>query len=448
VIFARTLLYALQVVAVASAPAPTSRVLTVRVLQSRQVRHVPLVARPDGQLGVSASLLADALGGSVHRLPSGRFTMEVAGATLELADQSGFANSASAVIPLPAPAWVDGNTLYLPLAVVADVLPRVASGLIYDPDKSEVRVFAPLLPGAAGHAGVRHFSTASVDVLRKPAPSPSSPSSTDAESTGVSPSGDVLVGSRDDAPAPVRPLSHRRLVVVDAGHGGPDHGMIGPVASTHPIYEKDITLAVALKVGDALRRLGLDVLQTRTTDTLIALSDRGRIANEHRGDLFLSIHVNAANPTWRDPAAARGFETYFLAEAKTEDDRRVEQMENEAVRFETGANAPANDPLDFIIHDMAQNEHLRESGDLAEIIQHHLDRVHPGPDRGVKQAGFRVLVTAYMPAVLVEIGFGTNPAEARYLASPESQRTIANAIADATADYLARYQRRVSAVAP
>jgi len=96
--------------------------------------------------------------------------------------------------------------------------------------------------------------------------------------------------------------------------------MSGPIGSSHPLYEKNITLAVALKVGAALKRMGMDVLQTRTTDTLIALSDRGRIANAHHGDLFLSIHVNAANPNWHDPAAARGFETYFLAEAKTEDD--------------------------------------------------------------------------------------------------------------------------------
>jgi len=89
--------------------------------------------------------------------------------------------------------------------------------------------------------------------------------------------------------------------------------------------------------------------------------------------------VNAANPGWKDPGASRGFETYFLAEAKTEEARRVEQMENEAVRFETGANAPRGDPLSFIINDMAQNEHLRESSDLATTIQDELGRVHPGP---------------------------------------------------------------------
>lgn len=182
---------------------------------------------------------------------------------------------------------------------------------------------------------------------------------------------------------------------------------------------------------------------TRTRDTLIALSDRGRIANEHHADLFLSIHVNAANPGWHDPAGARGFETYFLAEAKTEDARRVAQMENEAVRFESGSDGSKNDPLDFILKDMKQNEHLRESSDLATIIQKHLGRIEPGPDRGVKQAGFRVLVTAYMPAVLVEIGFGTNAAEARYLSSPAEQREIAQSIAGATAQYLARYERRI-----
>ena len=108
---------------------------------------------------------------------------------------------------------------------------------------------------------------------------------------------------------------------------------------------------------------------TRTTDTLIALSDRGRIANDAHADLFVSIHVNAANPGWKDPGGARGFETYFLAEAKTEDARRVEQMENEVVKFETGPSARAGDPLSFILNDMAQNEHLRESNELADLIQ-------------------------------------------------------------------------------
>ena len=209
------------------------------------------------------------------------------------------------------------------------------------------------------------------------------------------------------------------------------------------VREKDVTLGVALRLEQVLQQRGYSVVMTRTTDTLIALDDRGRIANRSKGDLFISVHVNAANPRWKDPYAARGFETYFLAEAKTEDERRVAQMENEVVRFETEADAPKDDPLGFIINDMAQNEHLRESNDLAESVQGALRRVHPGPNRGVKQAGFRVLVKAYMPAVLVEIGFGSNRADAAFMSSESGQRALAGAIADAAGEYLSRYEQRM-----
>ena len=245
------------------------------------------------------------------------------------------------------------------------------------------------------------------------------------------------------AEAPAVPQVRRRTVVVDAGHGGVDRGMTGTTPSHGRIYEKDITLQVARRVASRLETAGVNVIMTRTSDTLIALSDRGRIANRQAGDLFISIHVNAANPHWKDPGAARGYETYFLAEAKTEDERRVAAMENEVVRFETDADMPKDDALGFMLNDMAQNEHLRESSDLAETIQGRLGWAHPGPSCGVKQAGFRVLVTAFMPAVLVEIGFGTNRAEAAWISSADGQLQIADAITRATLDYLARYERRV-----
>src|SRR5579883_1104719 len=464
---------ALQAVSLLATPARAPRVLTVRAAGAARGEQIPLVTRSDGQLAMRADLLAAALGGRSRRLPNGHFALTVPGATLELVDQSGFATSWAGTVPLPAPAWTDGPVLYIPLAIVADVLPRVASGVLYDPARQELRLFRALPPGSERHAGRRQAgSVPDLVASREPAALPADPGSarpggappaTDErpDVLGVAPSGDVLLGNgeRERSASSAAPdgaegegvgegrigTGHHRLVVVDAGHGGPDKGMTGPIGARHPVLEKDITLAVALDVGAALRRRGIDVLQTRTRDTLIALSDRGRIANAHHGDLFLSIHVNAANPAWHDPAGARGFETYFLAEARTEDARRVEEMENAAVRFETGANAPQHDPLNFIINDMAQNEHLRESAELADMIQRRLASFHPGPDRGVKQAGFRVLVTAYMPAVLVEIGFGTNAAEAHYLTQPASQRKIADAIAGATAAYLARYERRVSA---
>ena len=226
-------------------------------------------------------------------------------------------------------------------------------------------------------------------------------------------------------------------------------GSRGPIGASWTIYEKNITLAVSQKLDTALRARGMDVVMTRTRDTLIALDDRGRIANEVHGDVFVSIHVNAANLAWHKPAEARGYETYFLAEAKTEDARRVERMENESVHFETNSSSSEkDDPLNFIKLDMAQNEHLRESSELAAMIQRRLGLMHPGPSRGVKQAGFRVLVTAYMPAVLVEIGFGTNAEEARFITNPEKQRDIANAVAAAVGEYLDHYERRLGSTTP
>jgi N-acetylmuramoyl-L-alanine amidase len=195
-------------------------------------------------------------------------------------------------------------------------------------------------------------------------------------------------------------------------------------------------------VRDALKKRDVEVLMTRSTDTLIALSDRGRIANKAGATLFVSIHVNAANPRWRNPGAARGFETYFLSEAKTDDERRVEAMENEAVKYEGEEEVEPGDPVAFILNDMKQNEFLRESSDLASAIQRKLGGMHPGPSRGVKQAGFVVLVKAFMPAVLVEVGFGSNRAEAAFITSANGQAKLAAAITDAVVEYLERLEKK------
>jgi N-acetylmuramoyl-L-alanine amidase len=244
------------------------------------------------------------------------------------------------------------------------------------------------------------------------------------------------------ASAPQHPVHH--VVALDPGHGGPDVGMLGPIGRRKFLREKDVTLAVARDVADELKRRGVEAVLTRTKDTLISLADRGRVAAADSASLFVSIHVNAANPHWRNAAMVRGFETYFLAEARTEDARRVERMENESVRFETDAQAPKGDPLNYILNDLAQNEHLRESSRLAAIIEDSLQRVHPAEARGVKQAGLAVLATTYMPAVLVEIGFGSNYEEAKFLTSRSGQRRLARAIAGGIVDYLAEYDRRLA----
>jgi N-acetylmuramoyl-L-alanine amidase len=387
---------------------PVPAVLSVKANGAEA--EIPIVQNGD-EYAVRADLLTNALGGSTHSVAGTprHYLVAFTGIALDIDDHNPFARLGDKIVPLGGEPYVVNGQLYLPYSLVTDVGPRIATGLLFDADRGELRVFSALPP-----------------------------------SVRSAKSGDVLVTDSTDIAESAVP-GRQHLVVVDAGHGGPDHGMSGPIGSTHPIFEKDITLAVAQKVAVALRERGMQVVMTRTRDTLIALSDRGKIANEHHGDLFLSIHVNAANLAWHDPAGARGFETYFLAAAKTEDAKRVADMENEAVRFENGgADASGHDPLNFIMSDMAQNEHLRESSELAAIIQKRLGKIHPGPSRGVKQAGFRVLVTAYMPAVLVEIGFGTNADEAKFLANPGDQRLIAGAIAAATAEYLARYERRTA----
>lgn len=216
----------------------------------------------------------------------------------------------------------------------------------------------------------------------------------------------------------------KRLVVVDAGHGGVDPGARGPGGTR----EKTVALAVARRLADILRKNpGYEVRMTRDRDTLIALRDRTRMANRWREEgqpaLFISIHCNA-----NTSRSARGFETYFLSEAKTEDARRVEQMENAAQKYEEDGGGKV-DPLSFILHDLRQNKYLRDSNDWAGIIQDELAEIHPGPNRGVKQAGFYVLNGAFMPAVLVEIGFISNPAEEEVLASARHQRLIAERLA-------------------
>ena len=234
----------------------------------------------------------------------------------------------------------------------------------------------------------------------------------------------------------------RPLVVVDAGHGGPDRGMKGNTSARKQVHEADITLAIAHRVKAALQAREIDVLLTRSTDTLIALRDRGRIANDAKATLFLSIHVNAANPRWRNPRLARGFETYFLSDAKTEDERYVAEMENDADRF-LGDDFEKGDPLALLLGDMLQNAHLRESSELAAKIQAGLKPMHPsGNDRGVKQAGFAVLIAAHMPSVLIEVGFGSNAAEATWMSSARGQNQIAEAIAISTDKYLRDYARR------
>ena len=259
----------------------------------------------------------------------------------------------------------------------------------------------------------------------------------------------TVVASRSPtARAPIPVLETRlpnglrsgHIVTIDPGHGGVDPGNPGTFFP-RGTREKDVTLQVGLLLREELKRRGVGVTMTRTSDTLIALGDRGRYCTE-ACDLFVSLHVNslARRPGYTD---IRGFETYFLAEARTEDAARVAQMENEAVRFEGGTpEAASGVGLDFILKDLQLNEHLRESARAADLVQRNLKTVHVGDNRGVKQAGFMVLTTARRPAILVELGYSTNPEDGRFLTTYASQKAMAFALADAVVEYLLEYERK------
>jgi N-acetylmuramoyl-L-alanine amidase len=227
-------------------------------------------------------------------------------------------------------------------------------------------------------------------------------------------------------------------IVVDAGHGGRDPGSIGPDGTR----EKEVTLRVARALAERLgREDGVEVVLTRDDDTFMALGERTRIANREGADLFVSIHANSA-----ESRSAAGFETYFLSAAKSEDARRVAKMENSAIRYES----PEIDPeslgeLNFILWDLAQNEYLRESSALAETIQVELDRRLPLESRGVKQAGFFVLNGAYMPAVLFEMAFISNPREEALLNDSAFRTRLVDGLATSLLGYLDGYGQRLVA---
>lgn len=231
------------------------------------------------------------------------------------------------------------------------------------------------------------------------------------------------------------------LVVIDPGHGGDDPGTVGVLGTK----EKEVTLAIGRRLAQRLARdSDVQVILTRDRDTLIALADRPRFAqlggDAATADLFLSIHGNSMP---RKPNSTHGFETYFLALARTDEALRVALRENASLRFEADRPIEDLDPLVAMLSDNLSKANLRESRRFATHINQSMGAALPAPDRGVRQGPFQVLVGATMPAVLVEVGYLSNRSEEKLLRSPSYQAKIADALADAVVNYLAEYGRRI-----
>jgi len=221
-------------------------------------------------------------------------------------------------------------------------------------------------------------------------------------------------------------------VVLDAGHGGHDPGTVG-----RNVKEKDIALALALRVGDYISQNmpDVEVIYTRKTDEFIELHKRAQIANEKHADLFISIHCNGVRSN-----KPMGTETWVMGLHKSEANLEVAKAENAVILLEEDYPAqydgfnPNTDEA-YIIFSFFQSAFLNQSLEMARLIQDQfLDRARR-VDRGVKQAGFLVLYRTTMPGVLVEAGFLSNAEEEAYLASEEGQAHIASSIYRALREY-------------
>ena len=221
-----------------------------------------------------------------------------------------------------------------------------------------------------------------------------------------------------------------RRVVVDAGHGGKDTGAIGP----RGVREKDLTLAIARRVGARLKSLGFEVVMTRKGDAFVSLDERTRIANEAHADLFVSIHCNAARRR-----KLEGVETWTLNVSSNRYAARLAAFEN------AEADRTVSD-LRLILADLATKANASDARDLAQAVQSSLvrtlrSRVGPVRDHGVKQALFYVLLGTRMPSILVETGFISNPAEEARLKSARFQEGTAEAIARGVKEYVESRRR-------
>lgn len=231
------------------------------------------------------------------------------------------------------------------------------------------------------------------------------------------------------------------FIVIDPGHGGKDAGAIG----VNGVKEKDVNLGIALELGKLIQSQMKDVkvVFTRKDDTFVDLYKRGKIANEKNGKLFISIHCNS---TPKKPTDANGFEVYLLRPGRTKEAIAIAEFENSVIQYEE--NPQRYQKLtdeNFILVSMAQSAYMRYSEKFAELLHNEFTKHPKLSSRGVKQAGFYVLVGASMPNVLIETGFLSNPSDAKYLASKSGQKEMAAYIFEAIKKYRDHYESEMKA---
>ena len=226
-----------------------------------------------------------------------------------------------------------------------------------------------------------------------------------------------------------------KTVVIDPGHGGKDPGNLG--TGKFKTYEKDVVLAISLKLGDYIKKNfnEVKIIYTRDKDEFIGLKERADIANKHNADVFICIHANS-----NESSAPYGTSTYVMGLHKTKENLELAKKENASILMEDDYKAKyegydPNAPESDIIFSMYQNAYLEQSIEFAVKVQRQFKEEAKSKDRGVKQAGFLVLYHTTMPSILIETGFLSNKEEEKYLNTEKGQDNVALTIFKAFEQY-------------
>lgn len=248
----------------------------------------------------------------------------------------------------------------------------------------------------------------------------------------------MLIGTApvNAAPNSAAAQDDKFVIVLDPGHGGKDYGAIGRITN-----EKTINLDVARRVKKLLgSHDDIKTVMTRDNDSFISLQERADIANKAHGDLFISIHVNSLARRARNRNTIAGASVYSLGLHRSSENLDVAMRENSVMSLEPDHTARymGFDPTStesYIIFELNQNKHMDQSITFAQMVQDQLTTTASRQDRGVRQAGFWVLMATAMPAVLVELDFICNPQMERYLNSSAGKNKLAMSIYKAICNY-------------
>ena len=239
---------------------------------------------------------------------------------------------------------------------------------------------------------------------------------------------------KTNKPKTVKKKKKIHNIIIDPGHGGKDPGAMGLRTN-----EKTITLSVAKALAKSLKKKGLNPILTRSKDKYLTLKERPDFASKNGGDLFISLHANAIDGNRKKKSRVRGFKIYILREAKSSEDKAIARRENAAIHELEGddKNKAEISPVEWILLEHQLNLYTKESERFAgHIVENYSDhtsiRKH---GHGAGQAGFYVLVGAFMPAVLVELGFISNPKEEKFMMSRKGQKEIVAALTEAVMTY-------------